>query len=100
MLESQVADRRFENLNCLILKITHRCNLDCRYCYESIANMPHSDMPQDVLQTVVRIALANSRRPVVGFIFHGGEPTLLPISWLEAAFAFIREQAAIYGKEV
>lgn len=44
-----VQDARFHNVESLIVKITHRCNLDCAYCYEHITK--GSDMPLEVLRS-------------------------------------------------
>jgi uncharacterized protein len=70
----------------LIIKVTRRCNLRCAYCHE----WRDSSAPVMSLATVealVAKALARQGPRVVQFIWHGGEPTLAPISFYEHAFA-------------
>lgn len=58
------------------------CNLDCRYCYYlgKTRLFPAGErfhMTTDVLETYVRSFIEASPGPVVHFVWHGGEPTLL-----------------------
>lgn len=74
------------HLKGLILKVASRCNLNCSYCYmynlgdETYRNQPKS-MPDDVTEAVLKqVALysQNHQLNTFEFIFHGGEPLLLP----------------------
>ena len=59
----------------LILSLTTRCNLKCRYCYNG-DNGETEEMPHAIVKQAISIA-AESNQP-----FHlqltGGEPTLAP----------------------
>ncbi|MDX6744139.1 cyclophane-forming radical SAM peptide maturase AmcB [Actinocorallia sp. A-T 12471] len=63
----------------VILQPTSLCNLDCDYCY-----LPGRKKRYEILPTVVKAAAAsiaeqNDPEPV-GVVWHGGEPTALPIA--------------------
>jgi uncharacterized protein len=68
----------------LIVKGTRLCNLRCTYCndwrsgHDQIMNF-------DVLAHMIYKALSDADSEVVDFIWHGGETTLLPISFYERA---------------
>jgi uncharacterized protein len=66
----------------LIVKITRQCTLRCAYC-----NDWRSDRNEAMSFAVMAhmIARALAERDRVRFIWHGGEPTLLPISFYEKA---------------
>jgi len=52
-----------------------RCNLRCPYCYY----LPRGNadrMPSDILEIYIRRHIEASRDQVIGFSWHGGEPTL------------------------
>ncbi|MBC7359557.1 MAG: radical SAM protein [Desulfacinum sp.] len=63
------------NIRYLILALTTRCNLRCRYCYHGDA-LAREDMPPEVIRRAVGLAVSG------GSPFHlqltGGEPTLVP----------------------
>lgn len=90
---------RFSRVSTLIVKVTHRCNLDCVYCYEHITKTGE-DMPLEVFEELARLALSETQEACVNFLFHGGEPTLLPNAWYEQAIARARHWASVYGKAV
>lgn len=62
------------------------CNLDCKYCYylekEKLypGSTPHR-MSDEVLETFIRDYIAAQEAPVVQFLWHGGEPTLLGLDY-------------------
>ncbi len=64
------------------------CNLDCTYCYylekEKLypGATPHR-MTDAVLETFIREYIAAHETPVVLFLWHGGEPTLLGLEYFE-----------------
>jgi uncharacterized protein len=66
----------------LIVKVTRLCNLRCSYCYDwrSGANQK---MSFEVAARMTAAALSDSEHSAVTFLWHGGEPTLLPISFFE-----------------
>lgn len=91
-------DNRFANISTLIVKVTHRCNLDCHYCYENITKQGQ-DMPLQTFKDLADIALSQSRQSRITFLFHGGEPTLLPNDWYDQAINYARQKAQQLGKE-
>jgi uncharacterized protein len=66
----------------LIVKVTRQCTLRCVYCHDWRGGRPQA-MSFPVLAHLTARALAEHER--VYFIWHGGEPTLLPISFYEKA---------------
>lgn len=67
----------------IIVKVTRLCNLRCTYCLDWRATGP--PMSFTVLAHLVSSALANFDN--VQFIWHGGEPTLVPIEFFQKAMA-------------
>jgi len=62
----------------LIVKLTSRCNLRCRYCYHFKHLMPGPDVsdmtPSIIAQTIEQLIRHNCSH--AHFIWHGGEPLL------------------------
>ncbi|MCU0444912.1 MAG: radical SAM protein [Microscillaceae bacterium] len=92
-------DLRFRQVSTLIVKVTHRCNLDCLYCYEYITKKG-DDMPLETFRGLVDRVLTNSEQKEILFLFHGGEPTLLPNQWYESAIQYAQNQAFKLQKKV
>ena len=75
---------RLKNLRQLILNLTEKCNLRCRYCVYSGSyyyERTHSDkmMPWDVARRAIDYFLENATKEKRPFItFYGGEPMLNP----------------------
>jgi uncharacterized protein len=67
----------------LIVKATRQCTLRCVYCHDLRASGKQV-MSFPVMARMTASALAEHEH--VHFIWHGGEPTLLPISFYEKAF--------------
>lgn len=65
----------------LLVKPTHSCNLNCKYCYEK----PNRDKYKNITmsyETVDKIArLASEHAKDITWIWHGGEPTLVGVEW-------------------
>jgi uncharacterized protein len=63
----------------IVMKGTRLCNLRCNYCHDwrSEAN---STMSFEVLSNAIAKILGHPNNKLVEFVWHGGEPTLLPIS--------------------
>ena len=68
------------------LEITHRCNLDCAYCYQK--NRPHSDKPVQQVQEDFRNLLSVRKCDTV--FISGGEPLVHPR--LETIIQLVAEQ--------
>lgn len=65
------------------------CNLRCAYCYyldKGMANHARVAMPDDVLDAYIRQNLeAHGKDAEIEFAWHGGEPTLAPLSFYRKA---------------
>jgi uncharacterized protein len=68
----------------LIVKATRLCNLRCAYCHEWRTGRDRR-MSFRVLAATVAAALRDPGHDSVEFIWHGGEPTVLPRSFYEKA---------------
>lgn len=95
--QPQPADLRFAQINTLVVKVTNRCNLDCLYCYENIQKKGQ-DMSMEVFVALAERVFQGTQAPEVLFLFHGGEPMLLPAAWYEQACAAARKIAKRLGK--
>lgn len=75
----------------LIMKATRLCNLRCTYCH-SWRTGPNQTMTFPVLARATRDTLADPSVRWVDFVWHGGEATVLPVSfyrkalWLQERF--------------
>ncbi|WP_310483865.1 radical SAM/SPASM domain-containing protein [Chamaesiphon sp. VAR_48_metabat_403] len=94
---SSKQDSRFSNVDALIIKVTKRCNLDCEYCYENITKS--GDVFIATFQEIAEKAFYSSSKNTIEFIFHGGEPTLLPDSWYTEAFQICQTLEGSTGKK-
>jgi uncharacterized protein len=70
----------------VIAKATRLCNLRCAYCHDWRVGT-NQTMDSAVVQRVIESALSDESCNTVEFIWHGGEPTVLPISFYESAVA-------------
>jgi len=68
----------------LIVKATRLCNLRCTYCHDWRSG-PNQTMPFEVLTQLTAKALRDPEHDSVEFIWHGGEPTVLPRAFYERA---------------
>ena len=66
----------------IVMKITRLCNLRCSYCHDWRSG-PNNSMGFEVLAKTIASALADTSNRVVEFVWHGGEPTLFPISYYQ-----------------
>jgi uncharacterized protein len=98
-MAAKMLDTRFRQISTLIVKVTHRCNLDCLYCYEHITKKGE-DMTLTTFYDLVAKVLANSEQKEILFLFHGGEPTLMPNEWYESAIQYAQNEAVKYQKKV
>lgn len=92
-------DARFVKVGTLIVKVTHRCNLDCLYCYENVTKTGE-DMRLETFFQLADLVLTYSQKPVITFLFHGGEPTLLSNEWYAQAIEYAQTQAQRHNKRV
>ncbi len=84
----------------LMLKpVGARCNLACRYCYyldkkdlyPTAGN--RAQMSDDTLKTAIRQYIEAQPTREVVFVWHGGEPTLLPLGFYRKAMAWQQQYA-------
>jgi uncharacterized protein len=80
-----------------------KCNLNCRYCYylEKENLYPETSswvMSQEVLEKYIRDTIAGNDTPEVGFVWQGGEPTLLGLEFFQSVIALQRRYAG--GKRI
>lgn len=66
----------------LIVKVTRHCNLRCSYCYDWRSG-PEQRMPFRVAARMTAAALGDQEHQAVEFLWHGGEPTLVPAEYFE-----------------
>ncbi|CAM4072429.1 radical SAM protein [Kibdelosporangium persicum] len=82
-----------------VIKITKRCNLRCKYCYEWDFLSDPARMSLDVWRSTLHaileyseLAEAQSGIPTYSsLIWHGGEPLLLPPAYFESVLELQRE---------
>src|SRR5262249_43774159 len=68
----------------MVMKATRLCNLRCSYCHfwrEGTGEI----MPFSILARTIRAVLRPTSTQAVEFVWHGGEATLLPLSYFEKA---------------
>lgn len=83
-----------------VIKISKYCNLRCSYCYEYAELGIRKRMQLEQLRTFflnVRSAVLRQGRSKIHFVWHGGEPLLIPIDYYERIGAIQRE---VLGTEV
>ena len=76
-------------MSIIVFKPTHRCNLDCPFCYDRINKTKDSPiMPIDKAIFALQKAMDTSKEidQKNGFeiVWHGGEPTLVGANYIEA----------------
>lgn len=70
-----------------VIKPTHLCNLDCKYCYNDDVRDPvmqSTTLERTIEQTFAYVREYTPDR-IVNFIWHGGEPTIAKIGFFEYA---------------
>lgn len=85
-----------KSISFLIKPASSACNMRCCYCfYADVAKrraIPcHGVMTENVMQALVRQALAVGEDADITFAFQGGEPTLAGLSYYEAFIAYVEE---------
>jgi uncharacterized protein len=92
------SERRFGDLNTLILKLTNACNLACAYCYDFETSEHATTLDPEVGRRALAEALDLAPEQL-WVILHGGEPMLL---WdtVEALVVAGERFAAERGKRI
>jgi uncharacterized protein len=92
----------------LVVNVTSKCNLACKYCYEygedKIVDVKTKALPpfmsEETARSSVDFALRESgQNEVVNLTFFGGE-TLLNFKVLQSTVSYARERAAAVGKRM
>jgi len=74
----------------IVLQPTPYCNINCDYCYLQSRN-DRAVMTPAVLEAItakILPRLAPDAAPTI--VWHAGEPTVVPLSWYEHAYAMLR----------
>lgn len=88
-------------MNYIIFKLTESCNLKCAYCSAQVVEVwQKTTMPFDTFKKAADLYIESSLQPTLNFVFHGGEPLILPISFLEACMDYSLEKGAKHGKKI
>jgi len=77
----------------MVMKATRLCNLRCTYC-NSWKDGPNQIMQPEILSKATCEAMRLPWVEQIDFIWHGGETTLLPISFFEHALELQRQIAS------
>lgn len=77
----------------VIVKPTLDCNVHCRHCYHRPSECSKEIMSREILEKTIR--LTKEGYDLSRYIWHGGEPLLVPMSFYKDAFAI---QKKYYGK--
>ena len=71
---------------CVIVKVTHSCNLDCIYCYTN-PKAEKGIMDFETLENmIIKFSVANNQNQPIKFIWHGGEPLLAGLDFYKKVF--------------
>ena len=62
----------------IYLKLTNRCNLCCKHCYNANASIIE-DMSDVTLNASIKLIEKMSGTEDVLVVFHGGEPLMVPV---------------------
>lgn len=71
----------------LIVKPTHKCNLNCYYCYDKKNRDMKKEMNEDIVEKTIEIF----ENDVGEWIWHGGEPLLMGKEYFERCNDIIQE---------
>ncbi|HBB65845.1 MAG: hypothetical protein A2X28_00310 [Elusimicrobia bacterium GWA2_56_46] len=81
----------------LLLALTRRCNLNCRYCFIDRRRKP-ADLPRKTLKLALKLLFSSSKKALSLQLF-GGEPALAPALVFDAV-AISRRMEAETGKRL
>ncbi|QOR33928.1 radical SAM protein [Clostridium sp. 'deep sea'] len=66
----------------IFLKLTHRCNLKCKYCYDAqLIKKTGQDIDINNVKKIIKLASKYFKN--ISLFFHGGEPLIMPVSFYE-----------------
>ncbi len=81
----------------LVLLVTYRCNLKCKYCF-----VPKNDkyMPLEYLMRSVDFLLTSEKKGTLQFHFFGAEPLMMPFGLYEKLVAYAEKRMEETGKKI
>ena len=75
----------------VLMKPTHRCNMNCSYCYDKpFRDTIKEDMDMETLDNVFKVLTKSVNS--LNIIWHGGEMTLLGTQWFKTAHELINSK--------
>src|SRR5688572_29355350 len=84
-----------------VVKVSKLCNLRCRYCYEfeELGNKARMSLEnlERLYQNVAHWYRGFTRPTEVEFVWHGGEPMLIPPDYYRSTF---EAQRRAFGKDM
>ncbi len=85
----------------VILKPTNRCNAGCVYCSNWQASQKHKTMSMEILekifQRIEEWVIFSKRARHIKIIWHGGEPTLMPVPFFEKVISLEEKLIDTHG---
>lgn len=77
----------------IIKPVGPKCNLNCSYCYYLEKNKLYPGrtdfkMSEELLEKFIKEYIETIKVPVVNFIWHGGEPTMIGLGFFKKAITF------------
>ncbi len=90
----------FQPIVYVTAKVTHGCNLKCRYCKVDSRPKTSAGMSLETAKRAARLLIENSTYPSLWFNMHGGEPLLMPDEWIEEVVSYASDLARTHSKEV
>lgn len=75
----------------VLVKPTHRCNLNCKYCYEKEPREFYGDklMPPEYIDKLLEVLKKGYSK--VQLTWHGGEPLLAGEEWYDEVYKYINK---------
>lgn len=89
-------DKAHRSFQVFAKPISYLCNLNCHYCYYLKTDLMYPRarslrMPDDILEEYIVQHINVSPEPVIRFSWHGGEPTLLGLTYFRNIVALQRK---------
>lgn len=79
-----------KDLLILLVKGTHRCNMNCTYCYDRIAREKvKEEMTLEMVRELAEKSLYAAHK--ISWIWHGGEILCMGLEWFKAANEIVKE---------
>lgn len=84
----------------LIVKVTHRCNFNCSYCYDAATRKKYgnTDMTSDDVEKILNL-FRDEEDASLTWNWHGGEASLMPIEFYRECGKIFRAHPKIKVKQ-